>query len=91
MPLAVFKTNFTDDDSFRLGFADDLEADLSSGLAIQIYVPDNPFSGPYEVTPSAETQTLATEGMVMDRDVVINPIPSNYGRLSWNGSTLTVY
>lgn len=87
---AVFHTHFTDDDRFRLGFQDDMAADLSSGLAIQIYVPDNPYSGAYEVTPSAVTQRLETEGMVMAHDVVVNPIPSNYGLITWNGSVITV-
>ena len=86
----TFNTRFTDDDSFRLSFQDDLAADLSSSLAIQIYVPDNPSSGDYEVTPSARTQVLQTEGFVMAHDVVINPIPSNYGLVTWNGSVLTV-
>lgn len=86
----TFNTRFTDDDSFRLGFQDDLAADLSSSLAIQIYVPDNPYSGDYDVTPSAVTQRLETEGMVMAHDVVVNPIPSNYGLITLNGSVITV-
>lgn len=48
------------------------------------------YGGPYEVTPSAETQTLSTDGLVMTRDVTVNPIPSNYGLITWNGATLTV-
>lgn len=48
------------------------------------------YTGPVEVTPSPETQTLATTGFIMPSDVVINPIPSNYGLITWNGSTLTV-
>lgn len=90
MPLAVFKTNFTDDDSFRLGFADDLEADLSSSLAVQIFTPADPYAGPYEVTPSAATQVLETANLSMTENVVINPIPSNYGLITWNGSVITV-
>lgn len=86
----TFNTRFTDDDSFRLGFQDDLAADLSSSLAIQIYVPDNPYSGDYEVTPTQQTQILPTEGLTMTRDVIVNPIPSNYGLITWNGSVLTV-
>lgn len=48
------------------------------------------YHGEYEVTPSAETQTLATQGKNLEQDIVINPIPSNYGLITWNGSTLTV-
>ena len=54
------------------------------------YVEREPFEGDYEVTPSAETQTLRTKGKRMTGDVVINPIPSNYGLITWNGAFLTV-
>lgn len=49
-----------------------------------------PYSGEYEFTPSAETQTLPTAMRELTQDIVINPIPSNYGLITWNGSTLTV-
>ncbi|MCR4672000.1 MAG: hypothetical protein K5637_02020 [Lachnospiraceae bacterium] len=48
------------------------------------------YTGETEVTPSSETQTLETSGKVMPDNVIINPIPSNYGLITWNGSTLTV-
>ena len=54
------------------------------------YVDVQTYVGEYEVTPSAETQTLDTAGMRMSRAVTINPIPQNYGLITWNGSFLTV-
>ena len=48
------------------------------------------YAGPYTVTPSEETQVLPTQGMAMANNVTVNPIPSNYGLITWNGSTLTV-
>lgn len=48
------------------------------------------YEGAYEVTPTQETQVLQTENLAMTRNVVINPIPSNYGLITWNGSVLTV-
>ena len=48
------------------------------------------YTGPYEFTPTQSTQTIAIDGMRADRDVTINPIPSNYGLITWNGSVLTV-
>lgn len=62
-------------------------ATISTSVA---YSPLPHYGGTYEVTPSAEAQTLATAGEVMDGDVVIRPIPSNYGLITWDGSTLTV-
>lgn len=37
-----------------------------------------PYSGGYEVTPSAETQTLETAGKKLSQDVTINPIPQGW-------------
>ena len=48
------------------------------------------YQGEYTITPSAETQVLATRGKNLAEDLVINPIPNNYGLIEWNGSTLTV-
>lgn len=48
------------------------------------------YPGPYEVTPSSEAQVLPTTHHTMTGDLVVNPIPSNYGLITWNGSTLTV-
>lgn len=58
--------------------------------AVKEYVDVQTYVGEYEVTPSAETQTLDTAGMRMSRAVTINPIPQNYGLITWNGSFLTV-
>lgn len=48
------------------------------------------YDGEYEVTPSEESVTLHTANLAMLRDVVINPIPSNWGKIGWNGAYLTV-
>ena len=48
------------------------------------------YPGPYEITPTQQTQTITAHGMKMNQDIVVNPIPSNYGLITWDGSTLTV-
>ena len=48
------------------------------------------YRGPYEVTPSRETQELLTDGYQMDGNVTVYPIPSNYGLITYNGYELTV-
>ena len=50
----------------------------------------SPYDGPYNVTPTRETQVLATRGHRMGADVTVDPIPSNYGLITWNGSVLRV-
>ena len=73
-----------------------ISADMSGvvGLSAEITIPDQtggvPYQGEYTVTPTQETQTLYTAGMNMRQNVTINPIPSNYGLITWDGSTLTV-
>lgn len=48
------------------------------------------YTGETTVTPTQSTQTLQTSGYVMEDNITINPIPSNYGLITWNGSVLTV-
>ena len=48
------------------------------------------YSGEYTVTPTEETQVLSTNGKLMAGDVTVAPIPTNYGRISWNGSVMTI-
>lgn len=49
------------------------------------------YEGATEVTPSEETQVLSTGGLIVDENISVLPIPSNYGRIAWNGSVLMVY
>lgn len=48
------------------------------------------YDGEYEFTPNEDTQTVSIENKMAVQDITINPIPSNYGRITWNGSTITV-
>ena len=48
------------------------------------------YTGQTEVTPGTEAVVLATANKTVFSDITINPIPSNYGLITWNGSTLTV-
>lgn len=49
-----------------------------------------PYTGAYEVTPTQGTQVLDTKFLKMLDNVTVNPIPSNYGLITWNGSYLMV-
>lgn len=48
------------------------------------------YEGSYEATPSNERQIFSTTLKTMFEDFVVNPIPSNYGLITWDGTTLTV-
>lgn len=49
------------------------------------------YTGQTVITPSDIAQTLATAEKVVASNIIINPIPENYGRLLYSGNTLTVY
>ena len=63
---------------------------ITGQLTVPLYVLPPSYSGPYEVTPSDTEQVLETDAFYMNGNITINPIPSNYGLITWNGSTLTV-
>lgn len=63
----------------------------STGTPIARELVERPaYTGPTEITPSAETQTLETKDLRMTEDITIQPIPSNYGLITWDGTTITV-
>ena len=66
------------------------EQTLSGVLEIPSAIGVDPYQGDYHITPSRETQTLSTAGKYLNQSIVVEPIPSNYGLITWNGSTLTV-
>lgn len=60
-------------------------------FGVNSYVQGAPvFTGAYEYTPSAEQQIIEIKGEKAVENIVIKPVPSNYGLISWNGSTLTI-
>ena len=54
-------------------------------------IPVEQYAGPYEFTPTETTQTISIEYKQAKSDITINPIPNNYGRIAWNGTTLNVW
>ena len=48
------------------------------------------FDGEYTYTPNGDTQTVPISGKIARSDIVINPIPSNYGLITYNGVYITV-
>ena len=50
----------------------------------------DPYVGPYTFTPTQSTQTVLINGKTATQNITIDPIPSNYGLISYNGSSLKV-
>lgn len=58
---------------------------------VYVAVPEpEEYAGSYSVTPGDSAQVLRTGGLMMAGDVTVGPIPSNYGKITWNGGFLTV-
>lgn len=63
---------------------------ITGSLTVPEYVYPPAYRGEYEITPGTETQILETKEFYLNENITINPIPSNYGLITWNGSTITV-
>lgn len=48
------------------------------------------YDGEYVFTPSDAVQTVHTAEKTLLQDITINPIPNNYGRITYNGAIITV-
>ena len=82
-PCAIFRMQFEEEKAFKLTFKEDNDFDMKMDKITVRYVdPTEEYTGPYEVTPSPETQTLATEQKTLIHDVTVSAIPSNYADTS---------
>ena len=89
LPITVLLTVNSDKTEYELSVdSDDIELGLSVETAVVTGVPD--YDGEYVFTPTQNTQIIPINGKLATDDITINPIPSNYGLITWNGSTLTV-
>lgn len=59
-----------------------LPVEVVNGKLVYIKDPEQS-DEPYEITPGDEEQTFMFS-------VVVNPIPSNYGKITWDGTVITV-
>lgn len=65
----------------------------TSGMIGELSIPKrigDLYEGAYEITPNFETQILSTADKSLTENIIVYPIPSNYGLITWDGSTLTV-
>ena len=67
----------------------DVLQDVTFGYSVN-FVGAEPYDGPYQYTPTMEEQIVPIYNKRATQDIVIDPIPSNYGLITWNGSVLTV-
>lgn len=48
------------------------------------------YDGAYEFTPTSQAQVISIEHLEARQDITINPIPHNYGKITYNGTKITV-
>ena len=63
---------------------------VSGGISKPIMAQVEEYTGAYEFTPTRSTQVIEIANKKATADITINPIPKNYGLITWNGSVLTV-
>lgn len=63
---------------------------LSGGISKPTMAQVEEYTGAYEFTPTQGTQVIEIANKKATADITINPIPSNYGLITWNGAVLTV-
>lgn len=54
------------------------------------YVDRDPYTGEYTITPTDEEQVLITKNLRMTDNITVKAVPSNYGKIDWNGQYLVV-
>lgn len=82
------KLQIVDNNEINLSVGDSDGLSLSAGEVINIGA--ETYDGPYEWTPSTETQTIPIKDKQATADITIQPIPNNYGLITYNGVTITV-
>ena len=86
----IMQINMAVDVEPSLNFNVDIEPSLNFDVDMAIHIDGTPYTGQTTVIPSALQQTLQTAGTLLLQNITIEPIPSNYGLITWNGATLTV-
>lgn len=65
---------------------------LSGQLTIpeRVYIDTDKYEGSYVFDPTTEIQEIQIKDKVATQNIIINPIPSNYGLITWDGNALTI-
>lgn len=63
---------------------------INGNVSIPHSVTNAPYTGSYTINPSQESQTIPIRNKVATQDITVNPIPDYYGRVTWDGSVLTI-
>lgn len=66
-------------------------ASWTAGEYVEMRSTDLPeYTGSVDVVPTGSAQVLSTAGTALATNIIVEPIPSNYGLITWDGQTITV-
>lgn len=82
------KLHVVDNNELHLSVGDPDGLSLSAGEVVNIGA--DKYEGSYEWIPAATEQTIPINGLEAKADIVIKPIPNNYGLITYDGSIITV-
>lgn len=85
----MVKLTVQTDETARLGVNDPEAVELNAETHIVVDT-TTIYDGAYEWTPTDSVQLIEIENKKALGQITINPIPQNYGLVTWNGSTLTI-
>lgn len=78
------------EDALTLDVAD-IALEWGSDEYVRVVTSDaDEYDGPYEATPTEDAQTFPTTGKLMTADFIVAPIPTNYGRITYDGTTIHI-
>ena len=64
--------------------------DGDANIVINIAPTVDTYVGEYEFVPTQSEQIISSGNKLLEHDIIIDPIPSNYGLITWNGTSLRV-
>ena len=86
---AVFSQNIISAEASFTGQTIEADAELTTNVThYHSEYPD--YEGETVFTPTEYTQTIPTGHTVLLSDITINPIPSNYGRITYAGGIISI-
>lgn len=84
----ILELDYTD---VNLDVIESAELYLEEDCRIVIKPVDVPvYEGEYEFTPSQNEQIVEISDKLAKENIIINPIPNNYGLVTWNGGIITI-
>lgn len=85
----VLDVDISEQYDMTVGANDGYEVSTDSKIVINKIGTDL-YEGEYVITPSGAVQILEIKDKTATQNITIQPIPQNYGLITWNGSILTV-